>query len=315
MLAASWALAKRPRPAFASLVRVLIVAGLIAAPYVGWVASEWSDARAQVALVHGATGRLLGGPAALIDNLLSEPERYTALLGQPGLGPALFAVALPAVAIWSVAAFRHLDAIGRVSCAYLLVYLGGLWIFEATKAAIYVLPAVVPMIVLAGGLVPRASGSTIRALTGIIMAVLVAEGMVASVHDVRALRRLRTYGDVVEVIRSSVPRDQRWIGSMRWSRGFADGAFTTLPSLDWRSRQAGDAYPAFRAEWQRFDPTVILDTPEWRDDSRRLAPERAAFIATVSAQCGTPVRTLEDEAYGPVTVVALDRNCVAAIAR
>ena len=311
-----WLLADRPRPPLASVVRVALIAGLVCAPYVAWVLAHAADAAGQFSLVHGGRARAIGGIGELWANGLAEPGRYLALLEARGLGPMLFVAAVPALALMAIVSLRRLDGGARIAAVHLTAYIVFLALLEPTKAPIYALPLLAPVIILMSAPLARLVRlpSSLRWVGIGLLCAIVVEGAVAYGYDAHAMRGLARYDTMAASIRAAAPAQTAWVGPMRWSWAFRHESYTALHVLWLRAQSAEPGGDDLRQPWLRTSPTALIETPEWHADLARLPERGRLFVVAVTEQCSTVAGRIEDRAYGPVVVRTIDRACVAGLA-
>lgn len=308
-----WLLADRPRPPLASVVRIALIAGLVCAPYVAWVLAHSADAAGQFSLVYGGRAQAIG---KLWANGLAEPRRYLALLDARGFGPMLFVAAVPALAMMAIVSLRRLDGRARIAAVHLIVYILFLALLEPTKAPIYALPLLAPIIILMSSPLERLVRlpNSLRWVGIGLLGAIVVEGAVAYGYDARAMRGLRRYDTMAASIRAAAPSQTAWVGPMRWSWAFRHESYTALHVLWLRAQTAEPAGDDLRQPWLRTSPTALIETPEWHADLARLPERGRLFVVAVTEQCSTVARLIEDRAYGPVVVRTIDPACVAGLA-
>ncbi len=313
---AAWA-ANRHRPAVQWLAAASVASLLVFVPYGAFVARHAPDATAQFTLVHGPRARAAaGGVLQLLSNAIAEPHRYTGQATTRGLGPLLVPAALIGALVWLTQERRYWKAWAAIFW-FLVTDLLFLALLEPAKAALYELPLFAPLCIVVAAMVTRPQRRRGRLLRIAVLALpllLLLEGEVVLVHELGAERQVLPYAVVAQQIEQAVGADGIVTGPFRWWPGLQQRSFVPFPALvlRWREAEQSHAAPAFWTVLRQAGVRYVIRTPELNAELARAPAAVRDFMVPRLQACGVVVGGFAGPAYGPLTIIQLDAECMGA---
>jgi 4-amino-4-deoxy-L-arabinose transferase-like glycosyltransferase len=301
-----------------SVAGALVVLG----PWALYVATYRADLAGQLS-VYGAARGDFGNVAFYVNNVRTEPERFTHLLQSSGgqLSEWLLLVgALPAAAYvaWRT---RHSSAIGdRLLLVSLLTLSASLLLLDQTKTALYAI-LLLPSICLA--LAASARGAldwarcrgywarlAVSSLTASVLLGLGLDGLAAYQVDRTEAAQVSPYLAVGEQIEAALAPGARLLGPERWWWALHRHPYVSLRStwFQWSARASSTSSEPDYMEWvQAAQPDNVLVNDNTRNDLRAFPVALQAQFWTFVDQCTTLVGTVDDPSYGRTDIYRLHR--------
>lgn len=282
------------------------IAGIVVIlPYALHSAAHVADAVAQFGAAHSA--RMDAGAAALAGNLIGEPRRWLGALARMGAGPLLVLAILPAFAVLAVRLRRDEERV-RMLLLATASFLLPLALLEQTKAPLYALPLVPAICIAFAFLLDRmlgartAWGSLPQILALVLLCAVAAEGAATAALDLRRIRTITPYGDLVSAIDAALPAGAGVAGAARFAWGLRARPYVELRALS-LTTDAGNVAGAMRAA----AGFVLID------DDVRAAMQQPEFYGAEFIDgwqdfvelCTTQERTLEDATRGRIEIRAI----------